>query len=74
MEDQEFEEEFLGQEDPSMLHFLLASGEEVPQLSTQNHPCVADEPFSTCHHITLRVPETCFKDASMLANGTGSTL
>lgn len=29
VEDQEFEEEFLSQEDPSMLHFLLASGEEV---------------------------------------------
>lgn len=29
-EDKEFEEEFLSQEDPSMLHFLLASGEEVP--------------------------------------------
>ena len=29
MEDQEFEEEFLSQEDPSMLHFLLASGEEA---------------------------------------------
>lgn len=28
-EDKEFEEEFLSQEDPSMLHFLLASGEEV---------------------------------------------
>lgn len=29
VEDQEFEEEFLSQEDPSMLHFLLASGEQV---------------------------------------------
>lgn len=29
VEDQEFEEEFLSKEDPSMLHFLLASGEEV---------------------------------------------
>ena len=29
VEDQEFEEEFLSQEDPSMLHFLLASGEEA---------------------------------------------
>ena len=32
VEDQEFEEEFLSQEDPSMLHFLLASGEEVRYL------------------------------------------
>ena len=29
VEDAEFEEEFLSQEDPSMLHFLLASGEQV---------------------------------------------
>ena len=28
-EDQEFQEEFLGDKDPSILHFLLASGEEV---------------------------------------------
>ena len=28
-EDQEFEEEFVGETNPSMLHFLLASGDEV---------------------------------------------
>ena len=28
-EDDEFEEEFLSQEDPSILHFLLASGDQV---------------------------------------------
>ena len=37
VEDQEFEEEFLSQEDPSMLHFLLASGEEAsPPLNAQH--------------------------------------
>ena len=28
-EDQEFVEEFVGKQDPSILHFLLASGDEV---------------------------------------------
>lgn len=28
-EDQEFGEDFLSDEDPSILHFLLASGDEV---------------------------------------------
>ena len=28
-EDQEFEEEFVGKQDPSILHFLLASGDQV---------------------------------------------
>ena len=28
-EDMEFEEEFMSNDDPSILHFLLASGEEV---------------------------------------------
>ena len=28
-EDQEFVEEFVGKRDPSILHFLLASGDEV---------------------------------------------
>ena len=29
-EDQEFVEEFVGRQDPSILHFLLASGDQVP--------------------------------------------
>ena len=33
VEDQEFQEEFLGDKDPSILHFLLASGEEVGAIS-----------------------------------------
>ena len=31
-EDKQFEEEFLSNDDPSILHFLLASGDEVPAL------------------------------------------
>lgn len=37
-EDQEFGEDFLSDEDPSILHFLLASGDEVridPQFSVK---------------------------------------
>lgn len=33
-EDQEFGEDFLSDEDPSILHFLLASGDEVGPLET----------------------------------------
>ena len=32
-EDQEFVEEFVGKKDPSILHFLLASGDQVMQLT-----------------------------------------
>ena len=50
VEDQEFGEEFLSQEDPSMLHFLLASGEEVkiplPSLRT-SHWSPPNIPFSS---------------------------
>ena len=38
-EEQEFVEEFVGQQDPSILHFLLASGDQVgPDATLCNHP------------------------------------
>lgn len=36
-EDQEFVEEFVGKKDPSILHFLLASGDQVtPSCSSES--------------------------------------
>ena len=45
-EDDEFVEEFLSAADPSILHFLLASGEQVrpPALLSSLHVCTCQTP------------------------------
>lgn len=69
-EEQEFVEEFVGQQDPSILHFLLASGDQVgPDATFCSHltalVCVTMQLFSHLHVCPAallfhHVSEKCF--------------
>ena len=55
-EDQDFEEEFLSERDPSILHFLLASGDEVRGMLPSRY---ASCHLYTCMSAGLRSRASC---------------
>ena len=73
-EEQEFVEEFVGQQDPSILHFLLASGDQVgPDATLCNHPisliCVTLQFSDIC----MSAPQCCFNMCQKTASAARHT-
>ena len=72
-EEQEFVEEFVGQQDPSILHFLLASGDQVgPDATLCNHPTALVCATLQFSDICMFAPQQCwYQDVSLLLHVLG---